>query len=305
MVAELLGSVPERLCAFRPPVGGDDSFSYRFSVRGVEMLLKIKRRGGSPVGIYFYQSIRRAGIPVPDLIRFSRDGAPDGQACAIWSWVDGTPAEWGPGEPCPYDEAEFGSLLRRIHQLSFQGAFGLLGDDIDHRAFSPAPGLRPTSETWAGFFDCEDAARRYRDKGYLDAPEAKTLSGLSERMESVLRPSPCRLLHMGDIMHNGNMLIGRDGQIAAVIDYVESTAGDPRWELAWIDYYFSTYPFRRPSFDMARFRSAYGTNHDPNDLVGRFYLLAILLFEKLLFFDPSSPRGRWAIETAKEIVSSL
>jgi len=83
-------------------------------------------------------------------------------------------------------------------------------------------------------------------------------------------------------------------------------AGDPRWDLAWIDYYFSVYPLERRAFDMARFRTTYGTEHDPWDDVGRFYLLAILLFEKLLFFAPTSRRGKWAIRTVKDcsVVSS-
>jgi hypothetical protein len=56
---------------------------------------------------------------------------------------------------------------------------------------------------------------------------------------------------------------------------------------------------------MSRFRSAYGTDHDPRDEIGRFYLLAILLFEKLLFFTPHSGRGQWAIHTVKALLRSF
>jgi hypothetical protein len=82
-------------------------------------------------------------------------------------------------------------------------------------------------------------------------------------------------------------------------------AGDARWELAWVDYYFTQLPFGRVPFDMARFRAAYGTNHEPDDSVGRFYLLGILLFEKLLFLDPASSRARWAIDTVKSILDTF
>ena len=51
--------------------------------------------------------------------------------------------------------------------------------------------------------------------------------------------------------------------------------------------------------DSHGFRAAYGTDHDPQDDLGRFYLLAILVFEKLLFYDPAALRGRWAITTLK------
>ncbi len=47
------------------------------------------------------------------------------------------------------------------------------------------------------------------------------------------------------------------------------------------------------------------SQHDPEDVTGRVYLLAILVFEKLLFFDPRSPRGIWAIQTARDSLAWL
>jgi len=303
LIDDMLGTRPLDLVRYRPAVGGDDSYSYRFSARGERLFLKVKKAPATPVGLYFYQRVKAAGVPVPELMAFAPEAGPAGQACAIWSWVEGQPATWEAGQPCPFDEAGFGRLLRQIHDLRFVGAFGLLGDDLAHRTFSSHPDLRATSDTWLGFFDCEAAARRYRDKGYLDRREAKTLAHLPERLQGAFLDVEARLLHMGDIMHHGNMLVGPHGEIVAVVDYAESTAGDPRWELAWADYYFSIYPFDRRSFDMDRFRAAYGTDHNPDDDVGRFYLLAILVFEKLLFFRPESARGRWAIATVKRLLA--
>ncbi len=184
----------------------------------------------------------------------------------------------------------------------------MLGDDPARRpaAWSSHLDLGPASDSWSGFFHCDLAARRYFDKGYLTAAEAGTLSSLPDRLRTLLNASEARLLHMGDIMHNGNLIVDpQTRRIIAVIDFVASMAGDPRWELAWVDYYFRQDPSAIKPFDMASFRAAYGTDHDPDDLLGRFYLLAILLFEKLLFFDPASPRGRWGIETVKRILSSF
>lgn len=303
---ELLGRRPDRMEPFHPIVGGDDSHSFRLWVGGDEMLLKIKKHPGSPIGVYFHDRIKEAGLPVPELIAFDSNAGPGGEACAIWEWVEGEPAEWEPSEPCPYDEAEFGELLRRIHDLRFNGSFGFLGDDPPARSFTSHPDLGPVSKSWAGFFHCDRAAQRYFDKGYLDRREADILSSLPDRLSDELgRAEPC-LLHMGDIMHNGNMILQPgSGRILAVVDYVESMAGDPRWELAWVDYYFTDLPFDRRPFDMTRFRAAYGTTHDPSDPLCRFYLAGILLFEKLLFFDPASPRGRWAINTVKSILDTF
>jgi aminoglycoside phosphotransferase (APT) family kinase protein len=302
----LLGRTPERIEPFAPRVGGDDSHSFRLWCGGRPMLLKVKKRAGSPVGLRFHRMAKEAGVPVPELAAIAPDAGPLGEACAVWEWVDGVPAEWGAGEPCPYDKAEFGRILRRIHEVRCEGPFGLLGDGPGPPEWTFSPDLGPTSRTWAGFFHCDRAARRYRDRGYLDAREADALASLPERLREELSFAEPRLLHMGDIMHNGNMLVDpASGRIVAVVDYVESTAGDPRWELAWVDFYFAHYPTGRPPFDVARFRAAYGTAHDPSDRLGRFYLLAILAFEKLLFYNPASPRGRWAVETLKRTLAGL
>ena len=266
-------------------------------------LLKVKKRPGSPVGVYFHQRVKAAGVPVPELVAFDASAGPDGQACAIWQWIDGRPVHWGPSEPCPYDEAEFGELLRRVHDLRCDGPFGCLGDDPSNRTFSYTPDLPPTSRTWSGYFRFDLAAKRFRDKGYFDRRQADVLASLPDRLSGELDRAQPRLLHMGDVMHHGNMILHpRTGRILAVLDYVESMVGDPRWELAWLDYYFSQCPFNGALFDMARFRAAYGTNHDPDDPVGRFYLAAVLLFEKLLSAKPDEPPGRWAIETVKDII---
>jgi len=306
IIEMLLGHRPDRLEEFRPRVGGNDSQCFRMWEDGNMMLLQVKRRAGTPFGVHFHSQIKKAGIPAPELVAFSKDAGPNGEAAAIWEWIDGEPAEWGPNEACPYDEAELGELPRRIHDLEFEGAFGFLGDDSSNRSYAYAPDIGPVSTSWPEFFHCDEAAHRYLDRGYLDQHEADILSSLPDRLCGELSREKPRLLHMGDIMHSGNLIVGPTaGRIAAVIDYSESLAGDPRWELAWFDYYFEQFPFYGVDFDMDRFRAAYGTDHDSTDILGRFYLLAILVFEKLLFFDPHTPKGRWAIKTAKSILSSF
>jgi len=303
VATQMLGRAPDRVEVFEPAVGGDDSRGFRVWLGRRALLLKVKKRPGSPVGVYFHQRVKAAGVPVPELVAFDASAGPDGQACAIWEWIDGRPVHWGPSEPCPYDEAEFGELLRRIHDLRCDGPFGCLGDDPSNRTFSYTPDLPPTSRTWSGYFRFDLAAKRFRDKGYFDRHQADVLASLPDRLSGELDRAQPRLLHMGDIMHHGNMILHpHTGRILAVLDYVESMVGDPRWELAWMDYYFSQYPFNGALFDMARFRDGYGTDHDPDDPVGRFYLAAVLLFEKLLSAKPDEPPGRWAIETVKDVI---
>jgi hypothetical protein len=98
----LLGSVPDQIEIYEPQVGGDDSYSYRLWLDGRPMLLKIKKRTGTPVSIYLHKRLYQAGIPVPGLIAFASQAGPTGEACAIWSWVEGKAAHWRAGQPCPF-----------------------------------------------------------------------------------------------------------------------------------------------------------------------------------------------------------
>ena len=151
-VAEkLLGRPPDRIEPFHPKVGGDDSYSFRVWADGDAMLLKIKKEPGSPAGVYFHRRIADAGVPVPTLVAYDLSAGPDGQACALWEWIPGKPAAWGEGEPCPYDEREFGELLRRVHALGFEGPLGLIGDQPPQDSFTSHPDLGPIADTWSGF----------------------------------------------------------------------------------------------------------------------------------------------------------
>ena len=305
LVSTLLTYEADRVEPYRPPFGGNDSHSFLVWTRGTERLLKVKKHPGSPIGIYFHERLKNAGVPVPELIAFGADAGPEGEACAIWEWIDGESAEWEPGEPCPYDEAEFGELLRRIHDLEYDGPFGILGDAPPESSFTWHADLGPASSTWPGFFHCDRAASRCFDRGVLNQSEADALSSLPNLLGAELDRVEPRLLHMGNIFHNGNMILDPvRRRILAVVDYVESMVGDPRWELAWVDYYFSQLPsYLRVPFDMDRFRSGYGTEHDPHDPLGQFYLVAILMMEDLR--DLTDARTRWSIDTLRSLLTDL
>jgi aminoglycoside phosphotransferase (APT) family kinase protein len=303
-VAEgLLGRKVDRLEQFFPQTGGFDSHGFRLWAGDDAMLLKIMRRAGVPVGVYFHGRLREAGIPVPELRAFGADAGPEGQACAVWEWVEGLPVNWPKREPCPFDEGEFGELLRRIHELRFEGPFGFLGDDIAARSYSWSPYLRVTSDTWAGFFDFESAARWLRENEYLSAREAEVFASLPDRLAGPLSQAENRLLHT-DL--RTNLILDPDTRrIRAVVDYTESCAGDPRWELAYVDYRYTDRLAHYLPFDMARFRAAYGTDHNPRDELGRFYLAAILAFDEVPNADPASVKGRWAVSTLRSVVDSF
>lgn len=93
----LLNRRIERIEAIRPAAEGDDSYSFRLWTGGRAMLLRVKRRPGSPLGLYFHRRVREAGMSAPELYAFDPAAGPSGQACAIWQWAEPLPTR--PGEP--------------------------------------------------------------------------------------------------------------------------------------------------------------------------------------------------------------
>ena len=303
IASDLLGRTPKKCEPYTSEHGGSDSYVFRLRDGEDALLLKIPKRPGVPVGTYFHGRLREAGIPVPEMVAFSDDGGPAGQACVIWEWIEGTTVNWHKRQPCPFDEAEFGELLRRIHDLEFDGPYGILGDDLSARTFSWSPDIRPVCQRWVHHFDCHSVAQKLLRRGYINTGEAAVMASLPERVDKDLGQVPCRLLHTD--LRNNLILERGTGRIIAVIDYTEACAGDPRWELAMIDFRFADRLTHYLPFDMHRFRQAYGTTHNPRDDVGRFYLAAMLVFDELPNCDPMTLRGQWQIITLRSVLDTF
>jgi len=304
VATRLCGHTPTQVESLWPAVRSNDCYVFRLEVREQPMLLKIGRRPGIPMGVYFHRRLSEAGIPVPELIAFSPDAGPEGQTCAVWEWVDGrSSADWPKGAPCPFDEAEFGELMRSIHELRFDGPRGLLGDDLESRTYTWEPGLRPASDSWAGVFDCGGAAEPLLRAGYISSEEAAAFASLPGRLSGELNAQECRLLHMD--LRSNLILDPATGRVRAVVDYTESFAGDPRFELAVVDFWFTDRVAHFLPFDMSRFRAAYGTEHNSRDALGRFYLSVLLACDEMPSCDPASPKGQWSIATFRSILDSF
>ncbi|UCC67214.1 MAG: aminoglycoside phosphotransferase family protein [Armatimonadota bacterium] len=292
----LLGRRPDRLESFRPAAGGDDSHSFRLWDRGKALLLKVMARPGTPIGAYFYGRLRQARVPVPDLVAFSPDGGPGKRACGVFEWVHGTPAEFASHERPPYDEAEFGRLLRAIHDLRHDSGFGRLDDHgrTSHSRWSE----------WVSDLLAWGATTCVRRRAF--GPElADSLRRLPEEFAAELAAAPPALLHYGDIMHNGNLIVDPDSRrVLAVVDFSDAIVGDPRLELAWIDLYFGAYGHFGRGFDLMRFREAYGDDGDLHEPTRLLYV-CLALMTMLTYVDPGTPRGEHHRKLLHEIVEHI
>lgn len=279
---QMLGERPERVAAFQPPAGGDDSHSFRLWAGGRPLFLKVMIRAGVPVGAYFHARLQEAGVPVPGLIAFSADAGPGGAGCGIFEWIDGTPAEFSSHERPPYDEVEFGRLLRRIHALRHDRGFGRLDESG-----------RTSHLCWRDWLSdgVEWVCARCRERGALAEGLTDRLHGLTDRYTEEIAAAPPALLHYGDIMHNGNIIVdAASGAIQAVVDFSDAIVGDPRLELAWVEVYFGAYGYFGHGFDLRRFRRGYGDDIDADDPLRPVYV-ALVLLTMLTYVDPGSERG--------------
>jgi aminoglycoside phosphotransferase (APT) family kinase protein len=260
-------------------------------------LLKVMVRPGLPLGAYFHSRLQQAGIPVPELIAFAPDGGPGGAAaCGMFEWVEGTAADFDSHEPPPYDEAELGSILRRIHDLRHEPGFGRLDDHgaTSHRGWMD----------WVADL-VEWSVSACVTRRALRPHLAESVLSLPACFACGLRAAPPALLHYGDIMHNGNMIVDPPSRrILAVVDFSDAIVGDSRLELAWVDLYFGAHGYFGRGFDLARFRLAYGDEADPGDPLRLFYA-ALALVTMLTYVDPGSERGRHHQMLLQDIVSRL
>ena len=296
LAERLLGRRPERMEPFDPPTGGDDSHSFRLWDRGRPLLLKVMVRPGIPIGAYFHGRLREAGLPVPDLVAFSPDGGPDGAACGVFEWVEGTAAEFDSHERPPYDEAEFGRLLRVIHDLRHEGGFGRLDDQgrVSHREW----------RDWVSRL-VEWAVAACVRRGAFTPELAEGMRRLPERFANDLAAAPPALLHYGDIMHNGNLIVDPAGRrILAVVDFSDAIVGDPRLELAWVDLYFGAYGYFGRGFDLTGFREGYGDDGDLHQPTRLLYV-CLALMTMLTYVEPASARGKHHSTLVQRIASEV
>jgi len=253
-------------------------------------------RPGIPIGAHFHGRLREVGVPVPELVAFSPDGGPGGRACGIFEWVEGTPAEFDSHGRPPYDEAEFGRLLRTIHDLRHEAGFGRLDDE---GKASHARWIDWVSEL------VEWGAATCVRRGVFGRELAESMRRLPKRFADELAAAPPALLHYGDIMHNGNLIVDSESRrILAVVDFSDAIVGDPRLELAWVHIYFGGYGYFGRGFDLARFREGYGDVRDLHDPMCLFYV-CLALMTMLTYVDRESDRGRHHRKLLKELAEEI
>ena len=296
IATQLLGEPVDSVAHAEETRFGDRSHRFRVRAGGDDLLLKINKQPGQPIGAWYHGRLLEAGVPVPEMPAWSPDAAPGGRACALYQWVEGTPVDFNPEDAPPYDVAQMGAIVRTIHDIRHQDGYGHLDDYGAGECATWADGLL---STWT----IDSCLRR----SAIDEDMATRLRRLPHLYVDDLAAASTGLLHYEDIMFSGQVIVDSAGEIVAVVDFAGAMAGDPMWELAVFDYYFGEFDYYQTtdrSFDLGRFREAYGTEYDPHAPLQKLYVIGIAL-EKLAFVELDSPRGLHHRQMLTELVADL
>jgi aminoglycoside phosphotransferase (APT) family kinase protein len=155
-----------------------------------------------------------AGVPTPPLLHLAPSGDP---LVRIFGWADGHNPDPRAMDP-PQVAAMFSTLgqaVARLHSV----ALGEFSSRLD--------GTAPAFGTWAGYLSYRlgQVMARCRECGALPEPVLTRVSGLVGELAAAASPKAAVTLVHRDL-HAGNLLVGPDGRLAAILDFDMAEAWD-------------------------------------------------------------------------------
>jgi aminoglycoside phosphotransferase (APT) family kinase protein len=228
---------------------------------------------------------RSARVPAPTLLHSNR--------AARWmvlTRLPGVPidSEYERWPQCPYDEASFGRILRRLHSIRPHG-WGPINDE--------GVGLFPD---WAAFLvaAARSAIQTCQRRGSL--PEAVCTCLEREwvpRLAQVQLPVP-QLLHLESLGFANLLYDPETREVTGLLDYEDCLGGDPLFEWTWMQYYLAYDGQTIPGFDFSRFLTGFGPLDVDRERLGLYAPFPYL--DKLRWLDPQGTRARhYVIELAR------
>jgi aminoglycoside phosphotransferase (APT) family kinase protein len=229
---------------------GWDNVIYRL---GDDLVVRLPRRAASAVLVAHEQRwlpdlAPWLPLPIPAPVRFGAPGCGFPWSWSVCPWLDGEVASEHPIEDLGAAAATLGSFLVALHQ---PGAV-----DAPKNPYRGVPLASRAAST-------EQRIEQMADT--VDGPAVR--SCWNEALQVPQWPGPPLWLH-GDL-HPANLLV-RDGDLAAVIDFGDLTAGDPATDLsvAWMLF---------PPILHATFRAAAGEPDDDTWARARGWALSLAL----------------------------
>ena len=220
---------------------------------------------------------RRAGVPAPEIIATDRD-----RRLVVMHRLPGVAIdhEYEDWQGCPYDEEQFGAILKRLHAVEPTGCGPI--DDTGNALFL----------TWSDFLVAAATSAIATCLGRGSIPE-----DLGRELEkrwvpeleklSVSRPA---LLHMESLGFANLMYDPKSRTVTGLLDYEDCIGGDPLFEMVWMRYYFEHDGADQVYFDFSRFEQGYG--HVETDSERALIYWPFTYLEKLRWIEPACSRAQ-------------
>jgi aminoglycoside phosphotransferase (APT) family kinase protein len=192
---------------------------------------------------------RELGVPAPKIMYSSRQDPRDSVQFVVMERLPGVPInDYGQWNGCPYDEKEFGEILRKLHAVEVSGAGPI--DDFGDTYFA----------SWQDFLNA--MADRLMQvclvRGGIDDKLNDNLQRHWLPHLSLLSDSSTRLLHLESLGFANILYNSQTRSITGFLDYEDCVGGDPLFEFAWMYYYYGHPASAQTLFDYDRFLSGYG-----------------------------------------------
>ena len=185
-----------------------------------------------------------------------------------------------PHKGCPYDEKQFGTILKRFHGIEPLGCGPI--DDTGNALFSTWPAFLVEAATSA-LGTCLGRASIPRDL-------AKDLEMRWVPQLEMLSVSKPALLHMESLGFANLMYDPESRTVTGLLDYEDCIGGDPLFEMVWMRYYFEHGGTDQKYFDFSKFEEGYGPVETDSDRALLYRPFTYL--EKLRWIEPAGKRAR-------------
>lgn len=278
---EVLGARPTHVTAKR-------DVTFLAEVDGRTVVVKFARASGRSTPLaeaWAYDQCRRLGVRAPEVLGTTSD-----PECIVTAALPGQSLWKLPDSPVHATAwAEAGRDLRALHEIALEGFGQLQWSEATESPTGMAKGWSPFLE-----FARDRGLPHLGRHGVIPAAAAETLARrLDEVASEVAHFTDGRLLH-GDL--EGGHIYVHDDAYVGLIDFDQSQAGDPRWDLARV-------PLWDGDAALDALLVGYGgdaVSTEDREVVLPAYLLAFVVHHAVRIFDDAGhERVREIIEMSR------
>jgi aminoglycoside phosphotransferase (APT) family kinase protein len=224
---------------------------------------------------------RELGIPAPRIIYSSRQDPQSPVKFVVMERLPGVAinSAYEQWHGCPYNEAHFGAILRKLHATPVAGAGPI---DDSGRTYFPS---------WNTFLQAmaDQAMQMCLTRGSIDDRLYEGLRNTWYPLLDELADVAPRLLHLESLGFSNILYDPATRKITGLLDYEDCIGGDPLFEFAWMYYYFGNRASGQKYFSYGRLLEGYGDHSEPESRLAVYS--PFMWLDKLSWIRPDSARA--------------